>query len=356
MFLTLHSAERNDNPRGGARINLNDSNLSQLYSNLTGVMSSSWAEFIILYRQFGPAGNLSGGPKTPPNGPPPGGGMPGGGMPGGGMPAGGASGGGASGGGAAGGGMPGGGFSAGAGAPPSGSNLPLAGSGGAMPPPGGPQSGAGAGAKGAQTSTTLDFSRPARFRIESVLDLVGARVMLMPSQGPHPQAPLPASPQVPPQAQPPQFVESPFTTDVTAMRTYLPKLLDETTEVSDTIIRGRININVASRTVLRAVPGMEERFVEAIVSGRNNGDEEADHRYPIWLLTEGQVTLAQMKALLPYLTCGGRVYRAQVIGYLEDGGATSRAEVVVDATVTPPKPVSWTDLRVRGRGFSRDEL
>ncbi len=50
------------------------------------------------------------------------------------------------------------------------------------------------------------------------------------------------------------------------MRNYLPVLLDQTTVVSDAVIRGRVNVNSASRTVLRAVPGMEDYLVEAILS------------------------------------------------------------------------------------------
>ena len=153
-----------------------------------------------------------------------------------------------------------------------------------------------------------------------------------------------------------RIVESPFSTDSLAMRNYLPMLLDQTTVVPNTVIRGRVNVNSASHAVLRGVPGMDDRLVQAIVANRRAAADDPERRHPTWLLTEGLVGVPQMKLLLPYLNCGGQVYRAQVIGYFEEVGPLARAEVVIDATVTPPRPIYWTDLSVRRREFSRDEL
>jgi len=63
-----------------------------------------------------------------------------------------------------------------------------------------------------------------------------------------------------------------------------------------------------------------------------------------------------MKALFPFVTCGGDVYRAQVVGFFDDYGPVARAEVVIDATSDPPRQVYYKDLRLLGRGFSIDEL
>jgi hypothetical protein len=265
-LLTLYSAERNVNPQGQPRISLNDPDLRRLFTRLTAVVDPAWAEFIILYRQFGPVAGLAASPG----------------------------------------------------------NKPAAG---------------GSGRKPEEIAGTLDFGRPGRVRIESILDLIGVSIAL-------------SNPPSPPW----RIVESPFSTDRVALRDSLPVLLDQTTVVEDAVIRGRVNINAAPRTVLRGVPGMDDHVVEAILANRHMTGDDPARRHPIWLLTEGLVDVAQMKALLPYVTCGGQVYRAQIIGYFEEGGPMARAEVVVDATVTPPRPVSWTDLRLHGRGPSREEL
>ena len=265
-LLTLHSAERNVNPLGQPRIALNDPDLRQLFTRLSAVVDPTWAEFIILYRQFGPAV-------------------------------------------------------------------------GVVTPPGGKATASGSsGRKPEEIAGTLDFGRPSHFRIESILDLIGVSIAL-------------SNPPLPPW----RIVESPFSADRLAMRSYLPVLLDQTTVVPDAVLRGRVNVNAAPRAVLRGVPGMEEHLVESIVSGRRTAGDDPERRHPTWLLTDGLVDVQQMKVLLPHVTCGGQVYRAQVIGYFEEGGPIARAEVVVDATVTPPRPVSWTDLRLRGRGFSHED-
>ena len=41
------------------------------------------------------------------------------------------------------------------------------------------------------------------------------------------------------------------------MRKYLPKLMDGVTSFDGAVIRGRVNVNLAPREVLRAIPGLD---------------------------------------------------------------------------------------------------
>ena len=63
-----------------------------------------------------------------------------------------------------------------------------------------------------------------------------------------------------------------------------------------------------------------------------------------------------MMDLQPYLTCGGEVYRAQIVGHFDEYGPTARAEVALDATQQPARQVYWKDLRILGRGYPREIL
>ena len=63
-----------------------------------------------------------------------------------------------------------------------------------------------------------------------------------------------------------------------------------------------------------------------------------------------------MKALWPYVTCSGQVYRAQVVGFFDGQGPVARAEIVIDATQQPARLAYWKDLRVLGRGFTTETL
>ena len=54
--------------------------------------------------------------------------------------------------------------------------------------------------------------------------------------------------------------------------------------------------------------------------------------------------LATMKAMLPYITAGGSVYRAQIIGHFDKGNPVARLEVILDATQHPARVLFWKDM------------
>jgi len=191
----------------------------------------------------------------------------------------------------------------------------------------------------------VDLSLPARFEIKSVLDLVGARLR------------IPGAERDDSEQEEDVVVESPFSDDPIEMQDYLPGLLDRTTTVRESIIRGRVNVNLAPREVLLGVPGLDPPTVDRIIAtrGRRFGQSGAE-RHAVWLLLEQIVDIAQMKELLPYVTGGGDVFRAQVVGFHGDSGLSARAEVVIDATVSPPRQIYWKDVSLLGRGYTLDVL
>jgi len=158
-------------------------------------------------------------------------------------------------------------------------------------------------------------------------------------------------------------LESPWTTDPNDMRRYLPELLDALTTHAEPFIEGRININVAPREVLLAVPGMTERLADVIVASqprRATADSvvavDASRATTAWVLTEGHVDASTMRDLDRYITARGDVYRAQVIGYFDAGATVTRLEAVIDATYRFPRVVSLQDLTDLGAGYSRRQL
>ena len=54
-YLTIYSAERNEMPNGQPRIHVNQLDLGQLHETLLQVFPVEWADFIVAYRQLGPA-------------------------------------------------------------------------------------------------------------------------------------------------------------------------------------------------------------------------------------------------------------------------------------------------------------
>jgi hypothetical protein len=103
---------------------------------------------------------------------------------------------------------------------------------------------------------------------------------------------------------------------------------------------------------------MTPEVLEQIVFGRQPDplQTESGGGDVTWLLTEGVVPLEQMKQMMPFITGGGSVYRAQLFGYYEQEGPTARIEVILDATTRPARVISWTDLGHLGSGYSVEIL
>ena len=186
----------------------------------------------------------------------------------------------------------------------------------------------------------LDLELPGRFPVIQVLDLVGTRV----------QTPLANGQTV--------VMESPFSDEVLGMASYLPKLMDGCTVTDSPTIPGRVNINRAPRIVLMAIPGMTEEIADSILSQRDmaNSEQNDQRQHETWILSSAIVTLNEMRTLMPYVTAGGDVFRAQIVGYFDEGEISSRAEITFDATSAYPRILSWRDVSHLGRGFARETL
>lgn len=125
-------------------------------------------------------------------------------------------------------------------------------------------------------------------------------------------------------------------------------VMDNLTTVSAATIPGRINIMQAPRRVIASIPGLTEEQVELIIQQReyelNDPDlTDLNRRWETWLLVEMIVDLPTMQTISPFVCCKGDVYRAEIIGYFENGEATSRAEVVYDTTEALPRLLFWRD-------------
>ncbi|MFV2065372.1 MAG: hypothetical protein ACC645_00220, partial [Pirellulales bacterium] len=176
-----------------------------------------------------------------------------------------------------------------------------------------------------QSPPTIDVTLPARFALTTILDLVGARVMV-------------------PSTKDDSFtlLDSPLTREQVATSDALARLLELTTIDVSPVIIGRIDLNTASSTVLRAIPGMDDATAERILAARSalsDGNLPPKRRSPAWPLTEGLIDLKTMKRLLPYVTTHGDVYRTQVVGFFDTRGPSSRVEIVIDAAHRPAREV-----------------
>ena len=249
-LLTVFSAERDVDPDGRTKIDLNEKDLRFLYDELDAALGERVAAFVVLARQYG--------------------------------------------------------FAA------------------------APERGAAAEPK----EDAVDFGRPAGFAFETPLDIAGAFVR---AGGKIYTSPIP---------------------DRRESVTALFEFLDYASVGASAVITGRINVNEAPRAVLDLVPGLDATAVTRILDSRPEPGRPVpkSRRHAAWIFADGIVDLAQMKQLWGKLTTGGDVFRAQIVSFSAGLGAARRAEIVVDASVIPPRQVFYKDLTMLGRGFSDDVL
>jgi len=153
-----------------------------------------------------------------------------------------------------------------------------------------------------------------------------------------------------------QMLTSPWTSGNLLER--MPDFEEQFTHVDDAFLDGRININIARREVLLAIPDMTETIADMIVSMRPPIEDSglassvmAVRSSPTWLLGENVVDLNTLRRLGPWLTTGGDVFSFQVLGHFDQGGPTTRLEAMIDGTQNPPRIISQRDLTSLGRGF-----
>ena len=238
-FLTVYSAERNESYDGIPRIPINDDDLAEVHRQLTAHLPVNLANFVILYRQYGPG--VAGGDTV------------------------------------------------------------------------------------AAAEAAIDFSVAASTEIENPLDLVDTTVAVPTSDG-----------------ESKQTVASP----VDGASSSLSRLVDLITVEAATTIRGRVNVNGATREVLLGVPGIDESLADRIVAARATGGDTRDRgrNDPIWLWREGLIDLKTMRQLLPHITTGGDVYRAELWGVGDAMAPVVRCETIIDASGRAPREVYYRDI------------
>jgi hypothetical protein len=190
-------------------------------------------------------------------------------------------------------------------------------------------------------SLDIDFEKEAENEIESLLDLVGARLTMQENE----QAPV-------------RIVESPWKDDPATYRQSFLELLDRVSTGWGRRVAGRVNINLAARPVLMSVPSMTGLFADQIISRRNVEVDLAtdDQRHAVWILADGIVSLEEMKELEPYMTTRGDVFSCQVVGFFEAALPQARVRVVMERSSRSTRVSAWEDLGPLGPGFARSVL
>lgn len=175
----------------------------------------------------------------------------------------------------------------------------------------------------------LDLSRKPAYFVTSLLDLIGSSVRID-VDGRE------------------TILKSSWSEDPAAVDRVLREISDRLTITHAMTITGRINVNEATRPVLLSVPGMLEPLADAILAsqrkGAGNPEVTRRHQTLAWLLDERLIDLRQLRQLAPYLTTGGDVFRATAIGHLDGTQLATRIDFVIDAS---RRPARLLEMRAR---------
>lgn len=195
-------------------------------------------------------------------------------------------------------------------------------------------------------SIQFDFEQGGSVPINSILDLIGVQSRVV-EKGQTQRT----------------IVEMAFPDDPGSMGAYLSNLMENLTAGGQDVIPGRLNINQAPRVLLegisQALPtALPPQAVEQILANRSFEPviDQPDQAYETWLLTMGVVTLEEMKQLMPLVTSGGDIFRAQVVGYYEAEGPLTRLEAIIDRSGAIPEVSAVRDLSPLGAAFTPEQL
>lgn len=288
-YLTLHSLEKNTASDGSQRININSDDLQLLYDDLVAALGNeSWASFIVAYRISGQSGSGGMSPLMKL-----------------------AS------------------MSAAAADPDGalGSQLDAL----TQPPPGAETAG--------QTEPwdpsllgQFDLTQSGGVKFTQVLDVIDATITVQSGDNS-------------------VTYTSPLSSMPLDLANSTPALMDLLTTIDSRFVPGRVNIMECPREILLGIPGLNEEIVDGILAARNDGSDSETRKFETWLVIEGYITMDEMRALVPLITCGGDVFKAQIVGYLEAGAAFSRVEAIVSGAGQVPEILFFRKMDHLGRGF-----
>ncbi len=123
------------------------------------------------------------------------------------------------------------------------------------------------------------------------------------------------------------------------LRTFI-SIADRIKVTDDDVVRGRININTASREVLRCLPEVDEKMAEQIYlyrRGRGGFDTVAG------LLSVPGIKVGQFREMVNYVTVRSNVFTIRSRGKAERTGLTHTVEAVVRRTDRKLEIIYWRE-------------
>jgi hypothetical protein len=176
----------------------------------------------------------------------------------------------------------------------------------------------------------------AAFPIASLADLINSTVQVSSATGPI-------------------VVQSPLQSTSPEFATLMASVFDSTTVTPESVVYGRIDLQSASETVLKTIPGLTQELVTQIITQRATLDP-AEAGTVAWLLSRNVLDPPTFRRVFTELTLGGNVFQCDVIVHRAIGGPMLRRNLILDAASTPPRRVYWAELTDSSLPYSQELL
>ncbi len=135
----------------------------------------------------------------------------------------------------------------------------------------------------------------------------------------------------------------------------LPQIMDYLTTGyhlnSDGFVYGRINVNTASKTVLRTIGRLTDKEIDGILSMRSRLESET-LRTTAWLVTQNIVDIEKYKQVSPLLTARSYQFMIDAIGYRDNLPIQERIEVILELRLPKVQNIYFRDLSLLGRSYN----
>lgn len=174
------------------------------------------------------------------------------------------------------------------------------------------------------------------FPIASLADLINSTVQVSSATGPI-------------------VVQSPLQSSSPEFATLAASLFDSTTVNPESVVYGRIDLQTATETVLKTIPGLTPELVTQIITQRITL-EPAEAGTVVWLLSRNVLDAATFRRVFSELTMGGNVFQCDVIVHRAIGGPMLRRNLILDAASTPPRRLYWGEQTDSPLPYSQELL
>lgn len=130
----------------------------------------------------------------------------------------------------------------------------------------------------------------------------------------------------------------------------LPAILNRLTTQPIPLSAGRININTAPKPVLMALTELSEEQVNALVATR--AALEPDQKStPAWLVTEGIISLARLRAILPRITSSSATFAVESVGFADHVETSKRLYMILEMRGPIGQVLYYQDLTGVGPAY-----